>query len=464
MMKEFEYEGVWWLPENSEKKLQGKLKFTPWDGALLDLIGSFKESQDVFEELEPEIILGITVTGKNVTLQRCLKIRSGINYPGFPTCTFYAHTVFIGAHFVKSEDIRFKTLSVQYSHLDEWVNISGFKITDVPEEHRTIIEYKLPEPIQSKISDDFDMWINFEATLPSRSRVQKEASITQKIEIKIETTKENSFEYFTIIAYHISNFLSLMCSEPTHILAIKGKTGANKNMIKDTPYYPSVEIFYAQFYIPKATKTLLPHDMLFTFKDIQDKFKTFLQNWFAKLDELEPTYSLYFSTLYDPSMLQEHRFLNLIHCIESLHRIIYGGKYLSDKDYMGTVYKALFSAIPENVEADFKKSLKTKLTYGNEFSLRKRLRKICDSHDQLLNKFIENQNTFIEKVLDTRNYLVHHDKELKERAANGVALYHLSNKLKRLVEICLLTQLGFSSVEIQTAFSRNWKYKQEFMQ
>jgi hypothetical protein len=463
MMNEFEYEGIWWLPENPEKKLQGKLKFTPWDGALLDLIGSFKENQNIFAELEPDIILGITVTGKNVTLHKCLEFRSSTNYPGFPTSSFYANIVFVGVHFERSVDIRFKALSIQYLHLDEWVNISGFKMTHEPEAHRTIIEYKLPEPIQAKISDDFGVWINFEATLPLRSRVQKEASITQKIEIKIEATKENSFEYFTRIAYHISNFLSLICSEPTHILAIKGKTGANKTMIKDTPYYPSVEIFYAQFYIPKAIKTLLPHDMLFTFKDIQDKLKTLLQNWFAKLDELEPTYSLYFSTLYDPSMLQEHRFLNLIHCIESLHRSIYGEKYLSDENYMKEVYSPLVNAIPPGVKGDLKKSLESGLKYGNEFSLRTRLKAIYKKHQELLNKFIKNKKTFIEQVYVTRNYLIHHDKDLKERAASGVALYHLSNKLKKLVEICLLTELGFSSAEIQAAFSRNRKYRQEII-
>jgi hypothetical protein len=66
-------------------------------------------------------------------------------------------------------------------------------------------------------------------------------------------------------------------------------------------------------------------------------------------------------------------------------------------------------------------------------------------------------------VLDTRNYLIHHDEDLKGRAASGVALYPLGNKLKKVVEICLLTHLGFSSEEIQTAFLRNRKYQQELI-
>lgn len=63
--------------------------------------------------------------------------------------------------------------------------------------------------------------------------------------------------------------------------------------------------------------------------------------------------------------------------------------------------------------------------------------------------FIENKNTFIEKVVDTRNYQTHHDEDLKEHSASGKELYHLTQKLKILLEICLLTELGFSSDEIK---------------
>ena len=69
-MESFELNGIWWLPENENKKVSGTLKFDPVDGGSLELIGSFKEPQDLGKALEPKIILGI-VSRKIVTLYRC---------------------------------------------------------------------------------------------------------------------------------------------------------------------------------------------------------------------------------------------------------------------------------------------------------------------------------------------------------------------------------------------------------
>ncbi|MBP7795954.1 MAG: hypothetical protein KA059_04170 [Elusimicrobiales bacterium] len=459
MIEEFEYKGIWWLTNNPKEQVSGTLRFTPDEGAILDLIGSFKDIKNMnkmLEMLEPEIILGVSSNGKNITLYKCFEKKSNFSFPGFQTSSFYANVVFIGAHFQKSEDIRFKNISVHYLHLDEWVNISGFDI-NLLEEKGVIIKYKLPEPFLANISDEIKILINFLATGPSFSFVQKEATIKQKTEIKIETSEDKSFEDYTKVMYHIQKFLTLGITYPVYPLAIAGLTEVNKEIIKDKAYYPPVEVFYKLSDIPKGHKPLLPVDMLFTFKDISNRFESFLKNWFEKMDLLEPVYNLYFGTLYNPRMYLEHRFLSLIQAIESFHQRTYGGKYLSDEDYK-VAYDALVTAIPEGIRSDLKDRLKEYLNYGNEFSLRKRLKEIFDKYQEILDRLIENKSDFIEKVVNTRNYLTHYDKELKERAANGEDLYRLTQKLKMCLEICLLTELRFSSEEIKDLFSRNSRY------
>lgn len=465
MIEEFEYNGIWWLPGKSKKQISGTLRFTPDEGAILNLIGSFKDIKDINEMLEPEIILGVSSNGKKITLYKCFETKSSLNFPGFQTSSFYANMVFIGTHFQNSEDIKFKSISVHYSHLDEWVNISGFDIDikHLGKEKEVIIKYKLPEPFQAEISDGLKISINFQASLPPLSVVQKEATIKQKTEIKIETSEDKSFEDYIKIMYHIQNFLTLGITEPVYPLAITGITEENKEMRDDKVYYPPVEIFYKLPDIPKGHKPLPPSHMLFTFKDISDRFESFLRNWFKKADLLEPVYSLYFATLYNPRLYLEYRFLSLIQAIESYHRCIYGGKYLSNEEYK-SVYNALVNAIPKGIGNDLKDRLKVYLRYGNEFSLRKRLKEIFDKYQEILDGFIENKKCFIEKVVDTRNYLTHYDKELKERAAKEKDLYRLTQKLKICLEICLLTELGFSSEKIKALFSRNRRYKHESIQ
>lgn len=463
MIKEFEHKGIWWLPDKPKKRISGTLRFTHSEGAVLDLIGSLKDIQDMNKTLEPEIILGVSSNGKNISLHKCFETKSTLSFPGFQTSSFYANVVFIGAHFQKKEDIKFKKISIHYSHLDEWVNLSGFDIQHFFDKKEVIIKYKLPEPIQASVGEDYKIFIDIRANGPIRSIVQKEASIKQRIYIRIEPSEEKSFDKYLNIMYHIQNFLSLGIMESTYPLAIEGITEANKEMIKDKVYYSPVEIYYELPNISKTTKTLLPFDMLFTFKDISNRFEIFLRNWFEKADLLKPICDLYFGTLYNPHMYLEHRFLSLIQAIESFHQRIYGGEYLSDKEYKH-VYDALMNAIPNGVKREFRESLENKLKYGSEFSLRKRLKEIFNTYQEILNGFIKNKNAFIEKVVDTRNYQTHHDEDLRERAVSEEELYRLTEKLKILLEICLLTELGFTSKEIRNLFSRNRKFRYEFIQ
>ena len=459
MIKKFEYEGIWWLPTEPEKQISGTLKFDPTQGAVLDLIGAFKEVKDFNNLSEPKIILGISSNGKKITLYRCLETKSSLSAPGLHISSFYIDKIFVGVHFQKVEDIRFKNLSIHYSHLDEWANISGFNI-QFKEGIR--IDYKQPKSIQATINDDLKIFIDISVTYPLMSVVQKEATIEQETYVRVEPSEEKIFEEYLRIMYHIQNFLSIGITEPVHPLIIKGKTEANKTQIEKNEYYPPVDIFYALPYTLDISKTIPPFDMLFTFSDIHDQFEQFLKKWLEKVDLLEPVYNLYFGTLYNPHMYVEQHFLSLTEALEIFHRrtSLDGGKYLSDDDYKN-IFQVLVEAIPDSVVKDHKQSLKNKLKYGHEFSLRKRLKELFEKHDEIFKKFVKDKDRFINTVKDSRNYLIHYDPDLKGKAATGEELYRLTIKLKILLEICLLTEIGFGIKDIDRAISNNRKYQHE---
>jgi len=427
MIEDFEYKGIWWLSSRPEKQISGTLKFTPDKGAVLDLIGSFKNITDMNKMLEPEIIIGVSSNGKNITLYECFETNSNLSFPGLLTSSFYA-------------------------------NISGFDIQHLFDKKEVVIRHKLPEPIQATIGD-YKILLDVRATGPTRSIVQKEASIKQRTYIKIEPSVEKFFDEYLNILHHIQTFLSLGIMEPVYPLTIEGITEMNKKTINGKVYNPPIKIYWLSD-IPKTPKKLLPFDMLFTFKDISHRFEVFLKNWFEKSDLLGTVYNLHFGTLYNPRMYLKHRFLSLIQAVESFHQRIHGGKYLSVEEYK-PVYDALVNAIPDCVRSDLKERLKEYLKYGREFSLRKRLKEIFSKYQEIIDRFVGDENAFIEKVVDTRNYQTHHDEDLKERAADGEELYRLTQKLKMLLEVCLLTEIGFSLEELKALFSRNSKYQHE---
>lgn len=456
MIEEFEYKGDWWLPDNPKKQISGTLKFTPRDGAVLDLMGSFTDIKNIGEMLEPEIILGTSASEECITLHKCLETKTSFSFQGARISSFYAHVVFLGAHFQKPEDIKFKSISLHYLHLDEWTNISGIEISQHSPDEELVIKYKLPVSIEASIADGHKLYITFEAECPVPFFERKKVKIEQKTYIKIETQTVKSFDEYREIASKVQNFLSLGVMEPVYPLIIKGKTEVNRVLIEDRIHYPPVNIFYRLFDIPKVSKTLQRFDMLFTFEDIAHRFESFLKNWFRKAELLKPVYDLYFGTLYNPQMYLQHRFLSLIQAIESYHRRVMKNHELPEQEHNKRIEEVL-DAVPE----EHKKWLKVKLAHSNEPTLRRRLKEIFDNYPKVVNKFIRDKKSFIQKVVHTRNYLIHYDLKSKKRVAEWEELYHVTQKLKILIEACLLTVLGFSADEIKDLFSRSTLYQHE---
>jgi hypothetical protein len=208
-------------------------------------------------------------------------------------------------------------------------------------------------------------------------------------------------------------------------------------------------------------KLIHPDNMPFSFDVISDRFELIFKNWFNKSPLLSPIFNLYFALHYNDKMYVEHRFLNLIACLESYHRRRFDGKYLSDNNYekfKESIIESFPKVEDENFQ-DFKAKFISGLEYGNELGLRKRLKIIISDNDQIISQYIENRGQFIEKVLDTRNYRTHFSKRLENFAISDYREFlDYNTKLKLLVELCIFKELGFELDEIDVIFKRNRRY------
>ncbi len=102
MLEEIAYSGEWWLPNNPEEKVKGKLTFNQNDGARLKLEKSFTQL--------PKTILGIsTPIGRKITLQDCIAKHPDQFWEGFLGNPYqvFAHRVLLGEHFAQPEDAKF---------------------------------------------------------------------------------------------------------------------------------------------------------------------------------------------------------------------------------------------------------------------------------------------------------------------------------------------------------------------
>ncbi len=459
-MGKFEHHGIWWLPEKSDKQVSGTLKFHPEEDTSLELIGSFKDISELNVVQKPEIILGLTSNGKKVTLYKCYESQSSLSMPGFLKTSFVVSVVFIGHQFERKEDIVFDSLSLNYSNLNEWVGISGFhqQLNTNPEGHlhKAEISYSYPQKVEAKL-ENFNISLDYHFAM---SGAFSEFKLEQTTFLKIEIHEPTHFDGYMDICYDNQNFLSLAMGRAVYPLSIKAKTEGCQTTLSDGKVvYNDIFIFYPIRGFPESAKHLSRYDMLFSFQDISADFEKCFKNWFAKSDTLKPVYNLYFGTLYNSSMYLQHEFSSLIQAIETYHRRTREGKYLPDDDYLNDMYPALIKAIPQTVDQGFRESLKGKLLYLNEFSLRKRLKEILESCGELTSPLINTKVEFIEDVVNTRNYFTHFDKKLEAKAKMGKDLYQLAQKIRFILEICLLKEIGLTDTTIKGLISRNQKYQ-----
>jgi len=159
MIKPIEYHGLWWLPGKPEDKICGTLRFAPRKEILLDLLGTISSPNEHFNEVfRIDIIHGISAEGKKITLHKCYEKTCFSHSPGFPTSSYGCRYIYVGTHFNDSDNIKFKEVYISYSHLDEWINISGFEISP-PADGTICVKYKKPEAIKKIIKEDLNILI-----------------------------------------------------------------------------------------------------------------------------------------------------------------------------------------------------------------------------------------------------------------------------------------------------------------
>ena len=443
MTKEFECGGIWWAAENPESKISGKLIFRKGKRLELQLTGH-PEDLEAFSK-SASVILGNTSKGRITLHGSFFVIQEFMSSFGLSSRSLYVDKAFVGEHFQRAEDIKFSNLIVQYSYLNEWLGIHGFYPAP-SEDFDVVIKYKRPDSIKAVVGDyEINIIFGFET---SYSIMEPEVNFKQKAFIEIKPLKNSllSFDEYQEIMQSIQNFLSFALSKPVYPLDVKGRIDESEKRM--------VEIYCDLCNIEQPFKKL-PHSVkMFSFRGIAGRFEKILNLWFEKYETLKPVYDLYLGALYNPQMYLENEFLSMVQALEAYHRRKFDGKYLSDDDY-SEVYIKLKSAIDNlAVEKSFKESLKAKLKYGNEYSLRKRLKDLLSKFRDITKEFIANEDDFIGKVVTTRNRLTHLDKDLED-AAGSEFLFEMTQKLKVILQICILRELEFSKDEIKNVVRKD---------
>lgn len=470
MLEEREFEGYWWRPSDPENKVPGTLKFSQSEVRLV-LLGSFEDIKPgpVGHVDDEPRLLGLSKDRKEITLERCLGLGQSINIPGFSVTTYGPHTVLVGAWYEPDEEIRCDEIYVRFSDIDTWAVSSGFgyQMHWDPEGKSVTkldVSYTPPEPIEVPLDEETSLSITWAWTWSGLKQVTTEARLGQAASFNVKFAGQATLEHCLKYVFQLRNFLSLGVGRPIQVQSVTGIHNPPEDAEPDpftklTPQRLSVEILYRLVGLQEeARRDLLVDEMLFSLGDAYPRLQEIFQAWFARQEILGPVFNRYFYIVHNQHMVREIQFESYVRALETYHRRSTGATDLSAEEH-----EARLSEILSSVPAEHHDWLKAKLTYSNEPSLARRLKKTLARCPNITNRLVgssrDERKAFVRKVVTTRNYEIHLDSDSEQEAASGIELVALVYQLRTLVEMTLLLDLGFSGEDVDGIFDRIRRYE-----
>jgi hypothetical protein len=462
-----EYEGWWWRPEEPDRRVPGTLTFSQ-DELELRLLGTLQDPQPGPIGLDDlPRILGIArqrgESGMKVmTLEENAGGNPGFSSPGFMTATYTPRTVLVGAWYEPDEEVVFDDVFVRYSDLDTWAGTSGFHQQLHPDDDqvsfkRLDVSYIPPPPIEVEIDDQTTLGITWNWTWSGWRPVTVESTILQQTAFRVSFEQGGNLARCLSYVFQLRNFLSLGVGRPVRVLAIRGR---HRQPPEQRPREAiDVEILYRLIGTPpEARRELLPDEMLFNLGDAHPRLEEIVTGWFARQGQLGPVLDRYFYIVHGDGIAREIQFESFVRALETHHR-----RTTDATEVSADVHSLRLSAVLESAPSEHRSWLERRLRYSNELDLATRLRHTMErcpiAAGRIAGSTARQRESFARKVVATRNYEIHLDPKNERAAITDIRIVPIIFRLRALVEMTLLLDLGFPCAEVDSIFERTGRYR-----
>lgn len=432
------YVANWIIPQKGEC-ISGILEVFEDGSSELELIGSFG-SLNYYP-----IIIGITSSGRKITLYNCYATNRAFSSGGFKTEKLTVNIVFDGVHFENKDELKFNEVMVNYSNLEEWFGVNNIKVEsdDNKENFTATAKYYSEGSPEVEVADNIKLKIKNFTKFPSRKLVQIDANFKEESFISIYS--DSLIDFFECMDIHncMRNFLSLGVGNPVDIRNIKGviyKEGT-RNII--------VNIYFKE--LKNKCRELIPSQMLFDYNEIRCNFIDYITNWYSKYNKLNDIFSLYFSAIYNNYLYISNKFLQYTQALESYHRRVRNNEVKVDEEYIKN-REAVLDILKGTEYCDW---LCNVLEVKNEPTFRGRLQELLSENKELLNTSKTKIKSFVNKIYETRNYYTHFDEKKRARALSGEDLYKATCVLEIIIKSCIMREIGFSYEEVKKLLNQD---------
>lgn len=458
-----EFSGEWFLPAidgSNPKVISGTLKWSI-DRALLSLNDIFKPIEgDVYgdEVYYYPAVHGVTVDSKYVSLLRASRIGSSFNFgpAGMRQSErLISSWVIVGAHV--DEQTLYKELKVRIPSLELWLetakaSVSFYEPSQVSPPAFVYSAEQMPEEVFEipVISAGTGWGIN----RSTNGDVSTEFTIRTHGYLRVFSETPRNFDWFLRQLGKIKTLLSFLAGGPMGPDLMSAKI-ADADIVVES-------LISLREGAPCEYRNV---DHFFMLKNgMGADFGSVLSRWFELYDSVSMPSQLALSVLSSKSLWPHVEFLSLLQALEGLHRAILPGTYTSEAEY-DAVKSKLSEAIPKDLPKDHKAALKSRIHYGNEISLRKRLDQLIDRLNKPLRSVILGGDGRLPQAwVDTRNYYTHWDASAKSKVLEGIDMYQANARLRMLLRVLYLDLVGISQDAVAKSLSNSSKESQYLIQ
>lgn len=440
--------GFFWMPDTPDIKVPGHLEISDGGIITLNIFGSlFKEllyNNTLFDSRKKLRIHGNVETHGNITLDNCVYTQMKLTVSNIHSFTFSAQIVFLGYLYNNDDKILYNRFRFTIEGLDKWINTSGIDFKYNKQYKSGIIQYQELEPITIKLENEMSLSILFFVNHSLTLNTDSEVYIKEKVFFELYSEKATHFEDFDIIAHKLNK---LICFALNEIVSIQKISADNNSIIEDHQdsgqTLKNIIIIYQSNLFQNKIPQINIHEALFNYSKIKNRYQRFINQWIKLSKVFNPALSLFLSVKSNNYKSSNSKFLALVQALETFHRRLNPNKKLMDDNEYEKLSTTLRSLCPKN----YLSWLDNKIKYGNEVSLRNRLKDISRDIKKITGYEVEKK--IIGRITDTRNYYTHYNKSLEEKISRGEELHNLCENMEAMFQLLLLRFLGFDESEIK---------------
>lgn len=444
-MDEIKISGKWSIPNTNFNDFSADLYLDPSKN-IINLIAYTLEPIGLYKEFDT--IIGKTTYGSNITLYKCYVAKEHIIFGEKRKYNTYiiSNYCFYGVSFKSEDKVLFHEVSARFSNLDEWAFFKVFDFKPVKNCDFSL-QYKRPKQIKYKVNNETTITIYSNLDAPIGLIVDKEVKVTQKVFVSVKHINpqplKNSLDiiqtlmdFVSFCTYQVINYIEIFGYNPNHYLIFKNI----RNKVYDRiPIYTIGQT-------GEDYQKFDPRNFLLNLHDLENNFNLYMNNWFTKRELLRPVIDQYLNTINYYQMSSELHFLSLVQALESYHRRTRKNDVINESEHKRRI-KSIIDFAPK----EHKYWLKERLNFSNEPTLKQRTDELTHDDDDywIFFRGKNEREKFLTDIKNTRNYFIHYDKRLKNKALNGEELYLACDYLKKIIEYHLLKEIGFSSESIR---------------